>query len=358
MRIKTTHTLIAGSLLLAAAPTYAGITIGGSINAEVASVSGDGYQGDEGIMVTDAMRRDGPYGGNDSWFGAKGSYDVGNGYEAIARVRLKFHPGKWGDNSTKSFNNSETSSQGGGYGDTLFSGRDVFAGVKTPYGDVTVGTMSSPYKSATVKWDPMLGTFMQARGQGGMSKAHNSYMPNTVAYGNTFGRVWVKGAVILDQSDSDDDGEFDAENGMSLGMRVNLSENTTLALGYQDMGDNLDKGDGSTSTKIAVKHKRGKLTLVGQYESTDHYATAYSGAMDFFYVSAGYAFEGDLQVNLGLGLNQDQSDAETAGDGTYASLGIIKNLDKKMRIHAGVINSTSDELDDYTAFGAGVRVGF
>ncbi|MGM0595039.1 MAG: porin, partial [Pseudomonadota bacterium] len=229
MHTKTTPLLIAGSMLLAAAPSHAGITIGGSVNAEVASVSGDGYQGDEGIMVTDAMRRDGPYGGNNTWFGAKGSYDAGNGYKAIARLRFKLQPGKWGDNSTKSFNNSETSSKDGGDGDSLFSGRDAFAGIKTPYGDVTVGTMSSPYKSTTVKWDPMLGTFMQARGQGGMSKAHNSYMPNTVAYGNTFGSVWVKAAVILDQSDSDDDGEFDAENGMSLGMRVSLSDSTTLA---------------------------------------------------------------------------------------------------------------------------------
>lgn len=358
MRIKKIYMVAAGAMMCIAAPSYAGITIGGSVNAEVVNVSGDGFGGKEGVMVTDAIQRKGPYGGNNTWFGVKGSYDVGNGYKAIARLRIKMQPGKWGDNGTKSFNQSETSSQGGEFGDSLFSGRDAFAGLKTPHGTVTLGTMSSPYKSSTVKWDPLLGTFMQARGQGGMSKSHNSYMPNTVAYGNKFGNVWLKAAVIMDQSDSDSDGEFDAENGTSLGLRVKLSGNTTLAAGYQDMGDNVDKGDGSSSAKLAVKHKRGALTLVGQYETTEHYATNYSGAMDFFYASSSYDVSSKLTVNVGLGMNEDQSAAETAGDGAYASLGVVRHLGKKLRVHAGVVNSTSDKLDDYTAVGAGVRVGF
>ena len=153
---------LATALALISGQAAAGITIGGSVNAEVVSVSGDGAA-KEGLMVTDAMRRDGPYGGNDTWFGAKGDFDLDGGYKAIARLRFKLQPGKWGDNGTKSFNQSETSSQGGGFGDSLFSGRDAFAGLKTPYGDITVGTMSSPYKSTTVKWDPFLGTFLQSR---------------------------------------------------------------------------------------------------------------------------------------------------------------------------------------------------
>lgn len=357
MELRTVPMLVGGALMVAAVSAHADVTIGGVVQGEVVSISGDGAQ-KEGLMVTDAMRRDGPYGGNVSWFGAKGSYDAGGGYTAIARMRFKLQPGKWGDNGTKGFNETETSSKDGGSGDSLYSGRDAFAGIKGPFGSVTVGTMSSPYKSSTVKWDPWLGTFLQARGQGGMSKAHNSYMPNTVAYGNTFGNVWFKGAMILDQSDSDDDGEYDAENGMSVGMRLSITDGTTVALGYQDLGDNVDKGDGSTSTKLAVRHKSGALTLMGQYESTEHYATAYSGSMDFIYAGAGYALGGGTSLHAGLGVNQDTSDDETAGDGTYTSAGLQHQFDGKMRAHLGLVQSTSDELDDYTGLGAGLRVGF
>ncbi|MFW6349574.1 MAG: porin, partial [Thiohalospira sp.] len=78
------HVIATGCLLaFAAAPAAAEITWGGVVNAEVASVSGDGYGGNEGLTVTDAMRRDGKYGGNETWLGIKGSQDVGNGYTAI-----------------------------------------------------------------------------------------------------------------------------------------------------------------------------------------------------------------------------------------------------------------------------------
>ena len=50
-----------------------------------------------------------------------------------------------------------------------------------------MGTMNTPYKSATVGWDPFLATFMQARGSNGMSRLHNSYGQNVIAYSNNFG---------------------------------------------------------------------------------------------------------------------------------------------------------------------------
>ncbi|MFP4607360.1 MAG: porin [Thiohalospira sp.] len=365
------HVIATGCLLaFAAVPaTAANIEFNGVANAEVASVSGDGYGGNEGLMVTDAMRRDGKYGGNETWMGIKGSYALDDDYTAIARARLKVRPGNWGFNKASKYLSDTGDPQGaspetsGANNDSLFSGRDAFAGIKGPFGSVTIGTMSSPYKSTTVKWDPLKGTFLQARGQGGMSRAQNSYLPNTIAYGNKFGGAKVKLSMTMDESeDPDNAGEANGEHGYSFGATLPLGDATDLAIGYQDLGDKMDFADeGSSSAKVAVRHQSGGLTLVGQYETTENYATNYDNAADFVYGSATWAFDDKNELILSLGANEDTNDGDKdSGDtsGTYAALGMKHHFSKKARVHGGLIHSASDDLDDYTGIGAGFRVNF
>ena len=355
------HIIATGCLLACAAtPAAAEISWGGVVNAEVANVTGDGYGGSQGWMVTDAMRRDGKLGGNQTWIGAKGSFDVGNGYQAIARARLKIRPSNWGNSRA----NKVEFDQGEGGDDTLHSGRDAFAGIKGSFGSVTMGTMSSPYKSTTVKWDPLKGTFMQSRGQGGMSRGQNSYLPNTLAYGNKFGGAKIKASVTFDETDNnensgDGDGEADGEHGYSFGAIVPVASGTDLAIGYQDLGDSMDRYDqGATSMKVALRHKSGALTLVGQYESTEHYAFNYDGAADYVYSSATWAFSDRNEVILSLAGNDDTNDNDTDASGTYSALAWKHHFSGKARFHAGVIRSTSKDLDDYTGIGGGFRVKF
>jgi len=361
----------------------AGIKFGGNLQAELVSVSGDGFAGVEGPNVTDALRRDGYYGGNQTWVGVKGKQALGDGYKAIARFRLKPRPGLWGFNKTSGTFNDKA---GGDNKDSLFSGRDAFAGLATPYGTVTAGTMTSPYKKATVKWDPFKGTFMQARGQGGMSRAHNSYLPNQIAYANQIAGIAFKVAAILDNTDQDDPGESDGDHGYSA-MAILPAGPVEVALAYQDLGEQFEEGGVASSAvrspdneavsyKAALRYKPGAWTLVAQYEHTDHYAVNYGQKGDFLFGSAKYKFNDRHQVAANLGYFSDDGDDDIEHDGQYAAGAYEFHFKKEGGVTAkwyigftfsGMDDDedndpdTDDNLDgvgDYFVAGTGTRIKF
>ncbi len=59
---------------------------------------------------------------------------------------------------------------------------EAYIGIQGPTSNWRIGTISSPYKSSTVGWDPFLATFMQARGNGGLSVQHNGYVEGAINY--------------------------------------------------------------------------------------------------------------------------------------------------------------------------------
>ena len=146
------------------------------------------------------------------------------------------------------------------------------------------GRLNSPYKSSTVKWDPFLATFMQARGNEGVTAAgHNGYVENVVAYANKFGKAKFVAAIGLDESnDNPNDRDTDADHALTASVNMPVGP-VEMALAYVNTAgiggtpdtppdNNQAKKDGEddiAAIKIGAKFKTGALTLAGQYETVE-----------------------------------------------------------------------------------------
>ena len=313
-----------------AAPTMASaeVKIIGQAQLELVNTTSDVRP--EGISLDDASEGGNVGSGNASALGVTGSHDLGNGLTGLYKINYNFHAD---DN------------------DDSLSARDRFIGLKGDFGTVLAGRINTPYKTSTVKWDPFLATFMQARGSNGMSGLHNGYANEVLAYANTFGSVKFVGAVALDENDLDADGELDGDHTITFSVNVPVGP-VELAVGYLD-ATALDNG---TAVKVGVKWKSGDLTVAGQFETLDEDL----GDTSHVYVTASMAMGGGATVAAAFGTVTDEG-ATDAKDGSYVSLGYKKAMSKKVSWHAGVVvvdEGVTGADQDATQIGAGVRVKF
>jgi len=306
------------------------VKIIGQAQLEVVSTSGDSVT--EGITLDDASEGGAVGKGNASMIGITGSHDLGNGMTGLYKVNFNF----WGDDIT------------------TIKDRDQYVGLKGESGTVLIGTMSTPYKSTTVKWDPFLATFMQARGSNGQSGLHNSYGTNVVAYANKFGGAKVVAAINFDEADSDSDGERDGDHGMHLGVNAPIGDNLELAVGLlTEAGDTANPS--GTATKVGVKWKGDGMSVAAQFETLDEDI----GDTDHMYVNFVKSLGDGASAAIAFGSSTDNSAAEN--DGTYLALGYKKTMNKNVSWHAGYVSMDEGVIaggEDASQIGAGVRVKF
>ncbi|RUM94341.1 MAG: hypothetical protein DSZ28_03720 [Thiothrix sp.] len=359
--MKKTLIATAVAAVMAAPAAMADIILGGQLQAEIVNASGDGVGGNgEGLYLSDGWERgesdrgkSNPNKGNASSFFVKGSHDIGNGLTGL--YKLNINP-KFGDD----FGTVGT--------------RDAFIGLKGGFGTVLMGTIATPYKSSTVKWDPFLATFMQARGNGGMTGAgHNGYANNVVAYANKFGPATFVGAIAFDESKDNPNNatttDNDGDHALTASVNVPVGP-VELALAYIDTGginkfvdaDKANGGNNIEAIKFGVKYGGGDvspLTLAAQYETID---AGGENAFDQIYLTGGYAF-GANTVSLSYGITQP--DANGADDGDYVALGLNHAFNKSVSALIGVtksdnadFNDTAGNDDDTTLAGLSMRVKF
>ena len=234
--------------------------------------------------------------------------------------------------------------------------RQAFVGLSGDFGTVLAGQIQRPYTSSTVGWDPFLGTFMQARGNGGMggsfsSQLYGGEMPNVLAYANEFGGVRLVAGVVVDQT---------TENNHAYSFSINAPVGPVeLAFAHIDAsehGSAYDGDDGpalanvdkAAATKVGVRYSAGDLTVAGQYEMFDDGL----GDGNAMFMTASYKIGANtLSASVGM-------EDEEVGDRTYMAFGVLHALSQKSRLHAGIRMTDWDNGDDETAIGAGLRVSF
>lgn len=285
----------------------------------------------EGITLDDGAEGGRVGSGNASALGVTGAHDLGNGLTALYKINYNFHA----DDA-----------------DDSLSARDRFIGLKGGFGTFLTGRVNLPYKTATVKWDPFLGTFMQARGSNGMSTLHNGYADEVLAYANNFGSVKFVGAIALDENDVDPaDGELDGDHALSFSLNIPAGP-VEIGIGYVDVAS----VDDATAVKVGVKWTSGDITVAGQIEALDEGL----GDTSHGYVTASFGLGSGSSISVALGSVTDES-ASDAKDGTYTSVGYKKALSKKVSMHAGVVvvdEGVTTADNDATQVGAGLRVKF
>jgi len=216
------------------------------------------------------------------------------------------------------------------------------------------GRMNSPYKGTTVKWDPLLGTFMQARGSNGMSTVHNGYIDDAIAYANKFGSVKFVGAIAIDEGTDDDPAEYDGDHTIDIGLNMPVADAVELAIGYQ----NVDSVDDRSALKVGVKWKSGDMAVAAQYETLD--AGSAQGETDHLYANITMAMGEGASVVAAVGTRTDESSGGN-NDGTYAAIAYKRALDKRVSYHAGLVMVDEGAVganQDATQVGVGVRVKF
>ncbi len=317
---------VAASMVAPAA--MADTTLGGQLQAELVNATGDGVV--EGLYLSDGWEAKQANKGNASAFFVKGAHDLGNGLKGL--YKLNFNP-KFGDNFTS------------------VGTRDAYIGLSGGFGTVLFGRLSTPYKSSTVKWDPFLATFMQARGNNGMSGLHNSYVGNVLAYANKFGPAKVVLAVALDEAKDAANNETYGNHATTASLNVPVGP-VELALAYFDASEMGGGPDKNTAVKVGAKYGTGPFSVAVQYEQLDKGA----GDADVIY-GVGQFKAGSNTFALAYGVTQP--DAAGASDKTYAALGVKHAFSKAITLHAGVTkNETDGGNDDATLIGAGLRVKF
>ncbi len=357
---KNVIALAVAAAMAAPLAAQAEVKVSGQLQAEVASISGDNAT--EGLYLTDAQ--EGGVMGSGNWgaINLSASEDLGNGLKALAKYSMN------------------VSVDG-----RAIAQRDAYVGLSGGFGTVLAGTLSSPYKSSTVKWDPFLATSAQARGNNGMSTLHNSYVGNAIAYANKFGMANVVAAVVLDETADTGAGatgnETTGNHAMSFSVNMPVGP-VELALAYLDMSDYgattplagspLSRGNNDfTATKLGVKYAAGALGVAFQYEMIEDGqggASTNADETDYMYLNATYA-AGANTFAFAYGQNEtDDKNAVTKDPTpTYMSLGMVHSFSKSTSAHVAYVAMDTDVsctalvttgCGDDSGIAAGLRVKF
>ncbi len=357
---KNVIALAVAAAMAAPLAAQAEVTVSGQLQAELSSLTGDTVQ--EGLYLHDAQQAGTPDKGNFGALNFSATEDLGNGMKALAKIGLNI----WApDTNTKGVKT-----------------RDAYVGLTGGFGTVLAGTMSSPYKSSTVKWDPFLASAAQARGNYAMSDLHNGYVENAIAYANKFGPAKVVAALVIDEAADDENaGETSGDHAISLSVNVPVGP-IEVAFAYQDTSDfgttagspavgptaGPDGLDGTaddtaavaavpasetgdnTAMKLGAKYSAGPIGAVLQYETID---TGLDDNTDHLYLNGTYTMGANT---FALAYGQ----VDNGGDATpnYVSLGMVHSFSKSTSAHVAYIGLDDDADATNSGVTAGLRVKF
>ncbi len=344
---KNVIALAVAAAMAAPLAAQAEVSISGGLQAELSSVGGDGVSMLKGLYARDGGEYGSENGGNYGFLKFSASEDLGGGMKALAM---------WNAN----INVGDTNAAG-------LATRDSYVGLTGGFGTVLAGTLATPYKSSTVKWDPFLATSLQARGSGGMSTLQNGYASNALAYANKFGPATVVIALVLDEgAEVPASDKTNAEHAKSISVNAPVGP-VEVAFAYVDASKFSDLGnlglgsavagvslDTVTATKIGVKWASGPITVAGQHEMIE-LGNATTAKDTCTYVTASYAMGANT---FSVGLGQYDPDATGVDSTKYTAVGVKHAFSKSTSLTAGFRSTDADGAADESVVSAGLRVGF
>ena len=297
---------------------------------------------------------------NNSAIGVKGSEDLGNGMSAFFKVEYQTNVNDSNDDGWR--------------------GRDQYVGLKFErFGKLTLGTMSTAYKSPGSKIDVAYRTSLQSRGLGLQSALHagkgengQGRTPNTIRYDSpSWAGFSLMGTYNLDsdQNDANDDDTY------SIGAQYK-GGNFYAAASYIDT--QADPSDTSAAQFLA-KYTWNDLSFHGIYEMDGGLITATRSTAaglndipggaeddgaDVWSVGATYTIGNNvLFADFGQGSDSDGIDGVNGtGDDVdeYDSwrLGALHRMSQRTFLYAGYGSIDADNSDDITRYTLGVRHNF
>ena len=367
---------LAVAAAVAAPMAQAEVSVSGSLQAELQSVSADravqsakatytitadsttvNINSNLSVKNADGMQLDD---GGRGKIEIKASEDLGNGMKALAKYA--FNATVDGDGITQ---------------------RDAYIGLTGGFGTVLAGTMSNPYKGSTVSWDPFLETSAQARGNGGMSAekgfGHSGYTGNALAYANKFGMAKVVLAYVVDETIDDyvttADQTVSTTGNDAISASVNVPvgpvEIAVAMIDADDLGKSSDPTDASSymnATKVGVKYTAGAITVAAQMENwetgTKTATVDKVKDTDYMYLNGTYTM-GANTFAIAYGTSEeDLAGANNNVDYTYTAIGVTHKFSKTTKVYANWRQTDKDNEapltkdGDVTVLALGMRVDF
>jgi len=353
--------------MFAPAVASADVTVYGRVAAEYNVEDADGVDSVQSV--------DDP--GNTSRIGFKFKEKLGGGLTAFGLAEFHINPseGAGTGNSNANQNNN------------AFGGRQIYAGLKSSWGSLTVGSHHAPYKTAGgVKWDAFNATHLQARRAGGMTGGtgiggHNGFMRNSIYYTSpNVNGFKVQFAISPDETNTGarNGGTTDSDDGDNdYSLAVQYKNGPWHAIFAHNRNNN-DVADDETLTKVGLRWKSGPWTLTGQYESIDDSSAVDSGGTpgvggnyridsgddgEVLFLQGAYKAGNNIFVASYGNTDADAISGENDYEFDFWSVGVIHKFSKKTRIFAGYAETdgdsdSSDGAVDRDVWSVGFRKDF
>lgn len=323
--------LAVSAAVIAPAAMAGDVTVYGRAQVELGSISyQDGAGQEDGLGVADnAMGR----------VGVKASEDLGGGMKALARFEFKADTA---DNTSS------------GKTDAAITAREAFVGLKGGFGQVELGALKQGYKYAGgVTYDPFVATYLQARGNGGMTfkpaadeLGHGKFHTNALGYGGKFGPVKLR----LTYGPSENDGSLTASGKFSNPM-------FEVFLAIVDSGDKLGATTSYSATKLGGQFRMagGAHKISAQYEMAENDNAGTTTEPTNLFVG----YQGKFGKNMFVAqFGMEDNDAATLNETSYLALGAIHKFSKTTRVFGGYRNTDADADDRESVVSIGMRKDF
>ena len=233
--------------------------------------------------------------------------------------------------------------------------RETYVGLASKrFGQVVVGRLETPYKTAGLGWDPFNATFLQARGNQSVAFGqfgHGGFVNRSIRYNHTVNRVQVAAFVGVDDSSDPGTGDTRGNHTYSFSAIAPVGP-VQLLLSYIDASEYRGGPDDREGWKFGVRYSEGPLALSARYELRD------SGLDDgdFLNLSASYRV-GQVTYAAGYGRFHDDRDGR-GNDGEYFMLGARYSLRQGVALHGGFRRTDRDVTGTENMFGIGLRVWY
>lgn len=231
--------------------------------------------------------------------------------------------------------------------------REVFVGLASKqFGQIRVGRLETAYKTAGLGWDPFNATFLQARGNQGVSFGqfgHGGFFNRAVRYNHSLNRVQFAAFVGVD--DSPDPGTGDTRGNHTYSFSVIAPVGPVqLLLSYIDGSEYRGGPDDREAWNLGIRYSAGPLALSARYELRD--SSLEDG--DFLALNASYRVGNWLHA---VGYSRFTDDrAGRNNDGEYFMVGTRYTFRPGVAVHGGFRRTDRDVTGTENIFGIGLRV--
>ncbi len=315
--------------------------------------------------------------GNYSYFGIKGTEDLGNGLKAIFNVAFTYDPaGNGGSYGGLAYGGLGTSSLGSFFGGNHGQGSSIadnekWLGLAGDFGSVRAGTVFTPYKEHGESIDPFYGTSLEGHQAGLQSGLNNEFVATDYAVTGLVNRTirydspdmnGLSGGIFYTMGHGTTTSSFDNNLGNPYGIGGQYKNGNILAFAdYQSanldstqVGSNFD----DKAWDLGGQYTMGNIAMFGRYERGGLVLLTGEGGANIWHLGGSFKM-GNTLAYVAYGKGDGDISGTSADEYSAWTLGVKHNLSTRTSVYAGFNQIDVDgNVGQSDHFGMGMNVKF